>query len=77
MVAGLAVDVLPLIPTVVALGGGVRVGLEDAPYGTQRSNVELVEAAVKAIQKAGSELATTEEVRAELAAYKMPAEHAG
>ena len=28
---GLAVDVLPLIPTVVALGGGVRVGLEDAP----------------------------------------------
>jgi uncharacterized protein (DUF849 family) len=32
MVAGLAVDVLPLIPTVVALGGGVRVGLEDAPY---------------------------------------------
>jgi 3-keto-5-aminohexanoate cleavage enzyme len=34
MVAGLAVDVLPLIPTVVALGGGVRVGLEDAPYGT-------------------------------------------
>jgi len=39
MVAGLAVDVLPLIPTVVALGGGVRVGLENAPYGTQCSNV--------------------------------------
>jgi 3-keto-5-aminohexanoate cleavage enzyme len=76
MVAGLAVDVLPLIPTVVALGGGVRVGLEDALLGTQRSNVELVEAAVKAIQKAGSEPATTAEVRAELAAYKMPAGHA-
>jgi len=70
MVAGLAVDVLPLIPTVVALGGGVRVGLEDAPYGSQRSNVELLDAAVKAIQKAGSEPATTAEVRAELAAYK-------
>jgi 3-keto-5-aminohexanoate cleavage enzyme len=73
MVAGLAVDVLPLIPTVVALGGGVRVGLEDALLGEQRSNVQLVEAAVKAIQKAGSEPKTTTEVRAELAAYKMPA----
>lgn len=69
MVAGLAVDVLPLIPTVVALGGGVRVGLEDAPLGTERSNVQLVEAAVNAIQKAGSEPATTAEVRAELNAY--------
>jgi 3-keto-5-aminohexanoate cleavage enzyme len=73
MIAGLAVDVLPLIPTVVALGGGVRVGLEDAPYRTDRSNLELVEAAVNAIQRAGSEPATTAEVRAELAAYKMPA----
>lgn len=72
MVAGLAVDVLPLIPTAVALGGGVRVGLEDAPYGTQRSNVELVDAAVNAIQKAGSEPATTAEVRADLAPCKMP-----
>jgi 3-keto-5-aminohexanoate cleavage enzyme len=77
MVAGLAVDVLPLIEIVVALGGGVRVGLEDAPYGTQRSNVELVEAAVNAIQKAGSEPATTADVRADLAAYRMPAAQPG
>jgi 3-keto-5-aminohexanoate cleavage enzyme len=77
MVAGLEVDVLPLIPTVVALGGGVRIGLEDAPQGTQRSNIELVDAAVSAIQKAGSEPATTAEVRAELAAYKMPGGSAG
>ncbi len=62
-----------LIPAVVALGGGVRVGLEDAPFGTQRSNVELVEAAVNAIQKAGGEPATIADVRAELAAYKRPA----
>jgi len=62
-----------LIPTVVALGGGVWVGLEDAPFGTQRSNVELVDDAGNAIQKAGNKLATTAEVRAELAAYKMPA----
>jgi 3-keto-5-aminohexanoate cleavage enzyme len=71
MVAGLEVDILPLIPAVVKLGGGVRVGLEDAPLGTQRSNVQLVEAAVNAIQKAGGEPATTAEVRAELAAYQM------
>jgi uncharacterized protein (DUF849 family) len=77
MVAGLVVDVLPLIPTVVALGGGVRVGLEDAAFGTQRSNVELVDAAVDAIQKAGSEPATTADVRAELEAYRMPSGRAG
>lgn len=73
MIAGLAVDVLPLIPIAVPLGGGVRVGLEDAPYGTQRSNAELVDAAVNAIQKAGSEPATAAEVRAELAAPGTPA----
>jgi uncharacterized protein (DUF849 family) len=73
MIAGLVVDVLPLIPTAVALGGGVRVGLEDAPYGCERSNLELVESAVNAIQKAGSEPATAAEVRADLAAYKRPA----
>jgi uncharacterized protein (DUF849 family) len=72
MVAGLAVDMLPLIPHVVALGGGVRVGLEDSPFGTDRSNVELVEAAVNAIQKAGGEPATTADVRAELATHKKP-----
>jgi 3-keto-5-aminohexanoate cleavage enzyme len=73
MIAGLAVDVLPLIPTVVALGGGVRVGLEDALFGISRSNVDLVDAAVNAIQKAGSEPASASEVRAELAEYKLPA----
>jgi 3-keto-5-aminohexanoate cleavage enzyme len=73
MVAGLAVDVLPLIPTVVALGGGVRVGLEDASFGLERSNLELVSAAVNAIQKAGSEPASTAEVRSELGAYKSRA----
>ncbi len=72
MVAGLAVEVLPLIPKVVALGGHVRVGLEDTPFQARRTNVELVEAAVNAIQKAGGEPATAAEVRASLAAYRMP-----
>jgi 3-keto-5-aminohexanoate cleavage enzyme len=75
MVAGLAVDVLPLIPTVVALGGGVRIGLEDSLFGISRSNLDLVVAAVNAIQKAGSQPATASEVRAELTAYKLPESH--
>ncbi len=73
MAAGLAVDVLPLIPQIVALGGHVRVGLEDAPFQSQRTNVELVEKAVSAVQKAGSEPATASEIRASLAAYRVPA----
>jgi uncharacterized protein (DUF849 family) len=75
MMAGLAVDVLPLIPIAVALGGGVRVGLEDAPFGAAPSNLDLVRAAVNAIQKAGSEPASAAEVRAELSAYRLPAGH--
>jgi uncharacterized protein (DUF849 family) len=72
MIAGLAVDILPLIPTAVALGGGVRVGLEDAVFGSNRSNLELVETAVNSIQKAGSEPASAADVRTELAAYQRP-----
>ena len=73
MAAGLAVDVIPLIPKIVALGGHVRVGLEDTAFQSSRTNIELVETAVTAIQKAGSEPATAAEIRASLAAYKMPA----
>jgi 3-keto-5-aminohexanoate cleavage enzyme len=71
MIGGLSVDVLPMIPRVVAEGGHVRVGLEDAPFGSQRSNVEWVEAAARSIANCGGELATAEEVRATLAAVEM------
>ena len=43
MVAGLQVDVLPMIPRAVAEGGHVRVGLEDASFGCELSNLQLVE----------------------------------
>jgi uncharacterized protein (DUF849 family) len=66
MVAGLAVDVLPLLPEAIRRGGHVRVGLEDAPFGSTRSNLEWVEAAVSAIRAAGGEPATADEVRAAL-----------
>ena len=63
MVAGLAVDVRPLIEQAVARGGHVRVGLEDAPFGSPMSNLQWVEAGARAITGAGGRLATATEVR--------------
>jgi uncharacterized protein (DUF849 family) len=71
MVGGLAVDVLPMIPRVVAEGGHVRVGLEDAPLGSEVSNLEWVEEARKRIENSGGELATAAEVRQVLQAVEM------
>ena len=66
MVAGLAVDILELAPLAVERGGHVRVGLEDAPLGSRRSNLEWVRAGRRAIERAGGELASAAEVRAAL-----------
>ncbi len=63
MIAGLDVDILPLVTRAVMERGHVRVGLEDAPFGCEQSNVELVEAAAKHIESAGGAVATTAEVR--------------
>lgn len=66
MVAGLAVDVLPLIALTVERRGHVRVGLEDAPLGSARSNIEWVRAGRRAIEAAGGRLASSAEVRSAL-----------
>ena len=66
MVAGLGVDILPLVPAAVAAGGHVRVGLEDAPLGSKLGNVDWVKRAAAAIAQAGGTLATAAEVRAAL-----------
>jgi 3-keto-5-aminohexanoate cleavage enzyme len=63
MVAGLMVDVVPLAADAVARGAHLRVGLEDAPLGTERGNPELVAAAAAAIERTGSGLATASDVR--------------
>jgi 3-keto-5-aminohexanoate cleavage enzyme len=70
MIAGLGVDVLPLVPAAVAAGGHVRVGLEDAPLGTSIGNAAWVKRAAAAIRAAGGTLATAAEVRAALKAGK-------
>ena len=71
MVAGLQVDVMAMIPRAVQEGGHVRVGLEDAPYGCEQSNLQLVESAAQKIANVGGELATATEVRVAIA----PEEH--
>ncbi len=65
MVAGLGVDIRPLIAPAAERGGHIRVGLEDRPLGVRETNVALVEQAVRQVVAAGGEPATTAEVRAD------------
>lgn len=69
MVAGLGVEIEPLIDVAVAHGGHVRVGLEDAPMGHELGNVALAERARRRIEACGARLANAAEVRA---ALKVP-----
>lgn len=66
MVAGLGVELGGLVEAAVARGGHVRVGLEDAPFGTTACNPELVRQARQRIERAGGRLADTDAVRARL-----------
>jgi len=66
MVAGLGVDIRPLIAPAVAQGGHVRVGLEDAPWRTPLTNQQWVDEATRRIRAAGGEPATAIDVRAAL-----------
>jgi len=70
MVGGLGVDISPLVPRAISEGGHVRVGLEDAPLGCGKSNVELVEDAVRVVEACGGELATATQIRTELRAFE-------
>lgn len=66
MVAGLKVDIRPLIDAAVRGGGHVRVGLEDAPFGSPLGNLAWVEEAVRLVRAAGGEPASAADVRADL-----------
>lgn len=66
MVAGLGVDIRPLLPLAIRLGGHVRVGIEDYPLGSSTTNLELVRQARALIEANGSRVATPAEVRASL-----------
>ncbi|HYL60906.1 MAG TPA: 3-keto-5-aminohexanoate cleavage protein, partial [Candidatus Acidoferrales bacterium] len=66
--ATLGGDNIPLVPTIVSLGGHVRVGLEDYQYSRdgQLSNPQIVERAAAAIRAMGHQVATIEQTRAML-----------
>lgn len=66
MVAGLGVSILPILEHTVQHGGHIRVGLEDLPPGSDRTNVSLVSEAARLIRACGAELATADEVRVAL-----------
>jgi uncharacterized protein (DUF849 family) len=68
--ATLGGDNLPLVPTIVSLGGHVRVGLEDHHYANegQLTNPQIVERAVTMIKGMGHSVATPDEARAILQA---------
>ena len=66
MIAGLGVDIDPLISDAVARGGHVRVGLEDARWGCGLSNETLVKNAVRLVRSAGGEPASVGDVRTAL-----------
>lgn len=63
IIAGLGVDIRPLIASAVEREGHVRVGLEDMPWGASQSNQKLVEEAVQIIRNAGGEPASASDVR--------------
>jgi 3-keto-5-aminohexanoate cleavage enzyme len=66
MVAGLGVNIFPLLPVTIALGGHIRVGLEDAPWGSSLTNSEWVQITARKVIEAGGEPATAAEIRKSL-----------
>lgn len=63
---GIGEQHLPILYTTIALGGNVRVGLEDNVYytkGQKTSNVELVSRANRLITEFGLKIATPEQAR--------------
>ncbi len=63
MVAGLGVDIAPLIEATLEQGGHLRTGLEDAPLGTVQTNSQLVERVLRRLRASGHEPASVGEVR--------------
>lgn len=64
MVSGLDADVTSVAVYAISRGFHLRVGLEDAPFGTDRSNAEIVRDAAALIDECGRRLATPAEIRA-------------
>jgi len=74
---GIGAQSLPILYATIALGGHVRVGLEDNVYYARgrlaKSNAEFVERAVRLVREANNEPATPAEARAILGLRGSPA----
>jgi len=75
-VIGIGLNQWPLVASAIAMGGNVRVGLEDNFYVEQRkmakSNGDLVEKACRLAHDLGREVATIAEARAQLELSPSP-----
>ena len=69
MVAGLGVEIEPLIELAITKGGHFRVGLEDAHHGTKVGNLKRVQEATRQIDRLGGHAASTADIRD---ALKLP-----
>ena len=63
MISGLDANIQDLVVPALEMGAHLRVGLEDAPFGTTVINQVLVEQAVSLIQNSGYQLASINEIR--------------
>lgn len=66
MLSGLDADIEAIAPLALKLGAHLRVGLEDAPFGADKSNLEMVKAALKTIADSGRPLASIAQIRASI-----------
>jgi len=75
-VIGVGLNQWPLVASAIAMGGNVRVGLEDNFYLEQgkmaKSNGDLVEKATRLVQDLGQEVATIAEARQQLSLSPSP-----
>lgn len=64
MLSGLDADIEAISPLALELGAHLRVGLEDAPFGTDKSNLQLLETALATIADSSRSLASVAQIRA-------------
>ncbi len=67
MMAGLDYDITRWTAPALAAGADLRVGLEDAPHGSTRGNVQQVQDAARAVAHASRSLASAADIRRALA----------
>lgn len=63
MLSGLDANIDTLIEPALDLGAHIRVGLEDAPFGATKTNLDFVQETAKLIETKGYTLATSNQVR--------------